>query len=491
MLKAEYDNYFETKTVKISEKNVVECSLNLSEENADKILSLTGKVFQPTYEKEESTLIYGGLATFNAVFSGDELMRMEVGAKFSFKTQLPCADCDVRSVNYSLYGIRVKAEGGMLYATANLVTEITCAVVEEKNYLVSVDALQKTATMKKFAEKTFSGSFNVQDEFDVKKIKRVLWSDADAVVKDVRTGLDEVIVEGVSVINVLMLPFSENSDIIKEVRVTPFRFEVESGGVEENIAASAQVVVDKLAFKVIVDEEKNKATVSYKLDLNVGGVVVRCDDAQYVEDCYSADNELLLTHATVTADTVRMAACFSDRVSGRADCSVPEYARLLKLLGENVEVASVSLEDGTLKVDGLIRGDALFAGEEDTVMTRSFQMPFTVATHTDAEKAEDVKVIAEEVFGKLRGGGLEIDTSLIVSYTEYENYEYDVLTEVTEGEKKDADHSAISVYLGSAGDTEWDVTKKLGVDMETIMKTNPELTFPLQGKERIVIFRKL
>lgn len=491
MLKAEYDNYFETKTFKISQKNVVECSLNLSEENADKILSLTGKVFQPTNEKEETALVYGGLATFNAVFFGDELMRMEVGAKFSFKAQLPCADCKIRSVNYSLYGIRVKAEGGMLYASANLVTEITYALTEDKNYLVSVDALTKKSTMKKFSEKTFAGSFNVQDEFDVKKIKRVLWSDADAVVKDVKTGINEVTVEGVAVINVLMLPFSENSDIIKEVRLAPFRYEIDADGVEENMAACAQVVVDKLNFKVFVDEEKNKATVSYKIDINVGGVVVRCDEADYIEDCYSADNELLLTHAAVSFDAVRGVACFSDRVSGRADCAVPEYARLLKLMGESVETASFTIDDGKLKVDGLIRGEALFAGEEDVVTTRSFLTPFSVAARTDAKRVEDVKVIAEEVFGKLRGGGLDIDATLTIAYTEYDGYGYDVLTEVVEGEKKNADHSAISVYLGKSGDTEWDVTKKLGVDMDTIMKTNPEITFPLSGEERIVIFRKL
>ena len=51
--------------------------------------------------------------------------------------------------------------------------------------------------------------------------------------------------------------------------------------------------------------------------------------------------------------------------------------------------------------------------------------------------------------------------------------------------------SALSIYAPSAGDGLWEVAKKLRCKLEDVAKSNPELTFPIKGGERLFIYRKL
>ena len=491
MIKADFGDFLGKKTVRITEKNNVECSLNLSEENAGKILSLTGRVFQPTCEKEDGAIIYGGLAAFNAVFGGDEPMRIEAGAKFSFKAQLPDENAVVKKTEYRLYGIRIKSEGGMLYALASLQTDIYYTVVSPVRFLSDTDTLNKKGELPVYTDIDFSSAFDLEDEFEEKKIKRVIYSSADVAVKDVSTGINSATVEGEAIISVFMLPFNENGDILKEVRVVPFRFECDADGADEGLAVTADGFVDKLSIKVYVDEEKNSSTVSVNLSLSISGTAVRCDRTEYVEDCYSPVKELTLSRTHLSGEYVMGHHCRVERVSGKLNCAVPEYSRFIRLIGETLETANAFVAEGFLTVDGVITGNALFFDGDNELVSNAFSFPFSASVPTEATTVANVKVVNEEVFAKLRGGRLEAETNLVITYAQTGEYSVEAVTALIEGGEKRACDHAISVYVGVAGDTEWDVTKRLGVSQEEIAALNPDVSFPLSGNEKIIVFRKI
>ena len=486
---AEKDKYYNTKTVVITESNAVSCSLNLSDENEEKVLSLTGEVFQPTYDREDDLIVYGGLATFNAVFGGDELMRIEAGAKFSFKTALPEKEATVVKIEYRVENVTLKKEGGMLYAAATVVAEITFGLVVENEFVTSLDALTKSGTALIPVERAFGGSYEFSDEFEEKKIKRVLQSQARVALKSVFARENAVVCEGECVISVLMLAFSDG-EVLKTVRRVPFSFECDCEGASSDDCAYGDAAVDKLSLKVYVDEEKNRSDVSVEVTLKFVGAAINFKQTQIICDCYSPEIELVPSFAPI--ETIKYTgACATERVSGAATCAVPEYSRLLKCVGEGVEIADNRLIDGRLNVSGVLFGSALFADGENAITSRKFELPFSVAVVCDAQAVDNVKVTAEEVYLKLRAGRLEAETELVVTYREIEKSTYNAVIDVFEGEKKVGEASAISVYVGRCGDTEWDVTKRLGVPAEEIIKFNPELVFPLTGDEKIVVYRKI
>ena len=57
------------------------------------------------------------------------------------------------------------------------------------------------------------------------------------------------------------------------------------------------------------------------------------------------------------------------------------------------------------------------------------------------------------------------------------------------GEKKKND-SALSVYIPVEGEDLWSLSKRLNVCPSALIATNTDLTFPLTGKERIVVYRQ-
>jgi|GEM_PF-2070796 len=491
MVKAEFDSFFESRTVTVSERNAIECSLNLSEENAEKVLGVTGKVFQSTADVEDGFLVYGGLAAFNVVFLAEEITRVEAGTKFSFKTPMPEGECVFKGVEYSLYGLKVRNDGGMLYATAELVAEVTFIVTTERKFLVGADALVKRATMTQYAEKPFSSYFDAEENFRLKKIKRVIFSDANAYIKGARAGADVITVEGEVFFSVLALPFSENGDIIKEVRKIPFSYEVECLGADENCKVSACVKIEKILARVALDEQNNDCLLTAKINLGVYGSAFMATTTEYVDDCYSTKEELLLTRANTKVRTFSCHVSTTERLSERLNCTVPEYSRLIKVFGETVELSDFAADGGELKVDGVISGKALFDGNENETLSRPFDLPFSLKIPIDEKRVENVRVVADELVCKLRSGRLEAETTLYITFDEYRDEEVCVIRDVVSGEEKKPITSAVSVYIGCAGDDEWIVTKRLGVPVETIVSLNPDLTFPLKGGERLIVFRKL
>ena len=63
------------------------------------------------------------------------------------------------------------------------------------------------------------------------------------------------------------------------------------------------------------------------------------------------------------------------------------------------------------------------------------------------------------------------------------------LTRIEEGEPVETNDCAVSVFLPAAGDGLWEIAKKLNKSPEEVSSCNSDLTFPLTGKERIIVYR--
>ena len=474
----------ETKKV-IVKTNAISCALNLAEEVLDKILAVTATVSAGECEIVGDEMIYGGTANFNAVFSAEEPNRVEAGVKFTFKTPLETPVSSAEAT-YSLSDIKIRNEGGMLFAACDLVSEITLESREEREVVCDADCLTQKETVTALVKTSVKKEVTVDDEFTVKRVKRALMSEAAATVTGLKAEEDYVIVDGEVVLNVCLLPFSENSDILKETRIIPFRFEVDAEGAGEGDSLSGCAKVGKVALKIAIDEESDKTTVSAAID-----VLLKIDDHREqsvltVTDAFSKTHELFVRREPVEMLTAASFSSENVRYSGKALGKAPEYSRLVKVIGENVSGYSVRSEKGFSAVDGEISCYALFADSDNALSSLKLVVPFSFTIDGDG----DVRVFLESLNAKLRSGDVECDATFKVAVSRAEKTVFSSVVEITEGEEKPVRDSAISVYLGKAGDTEWSVVKALGEDAETIAALNPEVSYPLAGGERLIVFRK-
>ncbi len=487
MIQAEYDNFTLCSKKCTQKKNELECSLNLSQDYFDKILSVSAKIVETTANVEAGLIIYGGTVVFNAIFQNEELERNEVGARFSFSMPIDGGATNA-SAKYQIDNVKIKKEGGMLFAVLDLTSIICYVEKEDKKYLTSSNCLVNRAKNFSLCDIEFGKVFDLDDEFDVKRIKKVLWQDARASVTSLEVKENAVICDGEVTLCVCLLPFLENSDILKEERIIPFRFEVDADGAESFMLARSSASVEKLQLKVVVDEENNKSTITAEIAVKIFGFVQGEIEEDFIVDVFSPTVELKPSFVERSIDKLISQTSFIHKISGKAICDVPEYSRFIKLICESIEY-STSLENDEILLVGVMNADALFSSGEGELICKKASLPFTINLPTEGDEKE-VEAVLQSVSAKLRSGAIEVDLALRICEVKTKKLVYMLVNDVIEGEETPENDSAISVYIAQKGDDEWTCMKRLQASIEEIYKFNKDIEFPLKGDERIIVFRQ-
>ncbi len=476
------------KRTTLKDRSPVEASLNLSSEQQEKIISVSGFVAGTSISLENGFAVYSGKVFFNVVFMGEEPERIETGVRFEFKKAVEGTP-ETAFCEYGLEDFAVKNEGGMLFVTCELTQTLTVFTERTAAFVTDADTLCKKGEIQ-IPKTCFSqGTMDNDDKFDLPKIKKVLLSQANASVSSVKAGNNMVTVEGTAVISFVFLPFSENSDIVKETRILPFKFEFDCAETEPDFVGLAEVSVNKLSVKVYTDEDSDRSTVESLLSLDFYILAYGEEKRSCVLDATSGNCETDIVKTDCKIEKMLSQKCITERVSGKADVNVPEYSRFIKAFGERATLYEVTTHDGEITVTGVIEADCLFTGDNGLVSEKS-RLPFSVVGDFQGESVGSVAVAIENLQGRLRSGKLEEDATIRISFQEFTTETKSLITEINEGTPKPERKPAISVYMGRNGDEEWDVVKTLGEDPSVIYEFNPEITFPLKGDEKILILRK-
>lgn len=476
------------KKTTLKDRSPVEASLNLSSEQQEKIISVSGFVAGTQVSIENGFAVYSGKVFFNIVFMGEELERIETGVRFEFKKAVEGTP-ETAFCEYGLDDFAVKNEGGMLFVTCELTQTLTIFTERSTAFVTDADALCKKGEITVPKTCYSSGTMDTDDKFDLPKIKKVLLSQANASVSSAKAGNNMVTVEGTAVISFVFLPFSENSDIVKETRILPFKFEFDCAGAEPDFISSAEVLINKLSVKVYTDEDSDRSTVESLLTLDFNVMSYGEEKRTCVLDATKKTCEADIVKTDCIFEKLLCQKSITERVSGKADVTVPEYSRFIKAFGERATIYEVTTHDGEITVTGVIEADCLFVGDNGLVSEKS-RLPFSAVGDFQGESVGAVSVAIENLQGRLRSGKLEEDATIRISFQEFITETKCLITEINEGAPKPERKASISVYMGRAGDEEWDVVKTLGEDPSVIYEFNPEITFPLKGDEKILILRK-
>ena len=125
------------------------------------------------------------------------------------------------------------------------------------------------------------------------------------------------------------------------------------------------------------------------------------------------------------------------------------------------------------------------------MVSRKAQFAFTVKL---GEKALLVSLLGAtvcELSSKLKQGQIEGELTVKISFMEFDKISFNVITGVSEISQKSPNKSAISVYIGKKGDSEWNVMTNLGEEIDVIYQFNPTLEFPLSGGEKVICYRQI
>ena len=156
-------------------------------------------------------------------------------------------------------------------------------------------------------------------------------------------------------------------------------------------------------------------------------------------------------------------------------------------MSERIE--SFELNSNGNVLSGIISANIIEKGGENYFPKRVL-IPFEFAFNVNGDSEYKFTPIIENLNFKFRPD-LEFEIQLKVAVTEMMTEFYDVVTDISVGEELQPKTNAISVYIAHSGDSLWNVCKELGAEEDVIMELNPNITFPLSGDERIIIYRNI
>ena len=322
--------------------------------------------------------------------------------------------------------------------------------------------------------------------------KEVLVQKANVVITSAIAGVGVIIVDGKVNFSTILLQSGEKKDIIKEKKTIPFRYEIECDDAMPNFSAVASGSIKSLKTEISVDQEKDISLINAEISVRIEAECFKEESINLACDLFS------LTHQTdvkrYTFDVYNCGEMRSILKTFNLLCQYDqvEDCSLIGITGENAEILTYSLLEDGVAVTGIFNGILLFKTKEGELISRKIESPFEERLEIN-ENITDCKIdlCITDISARETTRG-EVDVCIEATFSVYPKTkrQMGVITEVGLTDSKPLPKYPLSIYIGKAGEDEWDLAKRLNVSPENLIETNKELVFPLTGEERIVIYRQ-
>lgn len=487
-------------------QTAVECNLKAENDSIiEKVLSITCDTTLLSVESVSGEARYSGRVDFKALYE-DENGEMNTVAYYAdFNDVLE--DGSITPVS-RLYCSLVVADSQTTAVSKNEI-KLSC-VIESYIKINNVTQIPILAGGEGFLSNQSSANISnfsgggkdicqISDEYEEKAvIKKMLLSDASVIVTNVSAGVDIIIVEGEAIVKLTYMSNDEEKVIASNLRILPFKHEIEAKEVLPSDRAFAECVVKTLKVNAIVDEDNSTTAIDLSLDIEIMAKAYSSTCINYVDDVFTPEYKLNQTFTGINSRMFIASFNYKENIEGVAnlDDDMINVDNILSATGSRIHIANIIAEEGSVTVEGIAVTTVLYSGSlEDVTKIASVnvEIPFSQKLEMGgARKGDSVNISAAifDIDAKCHKGN-EIEVKLLIKIRAdlFTDEVITVLSDIEVSDEAVMQQSSISIYCPSENERLWDIAKQLGVSPETIMSYNPELKFPADGS-RIFIYRQ-
>ncbi len=473
-------------------KNAVECKVGIKEEETAEEIYTSGRVSLNYIDCQKNEVRYGGKVIFNVAYGSNQLKKAEAGVEFSYKTEVEgVREGDLLTYDVWLENVKLSVINGLPTITGAVVLKGNVEKQVEFEYLRQCDGvnLKKEETENALICANETKTFTIEEEFDTNTIiSEVLCHNETVKILGVLSGIGAVAVSGEIELSMVILPI-EGAPVFHK-QVVPFRLEHEIQKAMPDLISLANACLNDATLKIVVDKNKDKSTIFLRAEISLSTRLYENRNLAFNVDAYCINKELNLEKITKKFTKTRGQRYCESKVSMGGISKSYENSRLIAPLFAKIEQIELKNNLCEIEIDGVVETNLLMQGENGYFIERS-NIPFNIKDNTDCNKIDISTCAVTDLTACEENGNLLISFNLSYLLEEREENSFTMLSGVIEGEDKVVNNSAISVCIPSADDTLWELSKALGVTEEEILKLNPELTFPLTGEERVVVYREI
>lgn len=474
----------------LTSQSVVESRFPQSSE-INEVIAIYPQISLTSCEVSSGRVNYGGRLILTIVYCDEEgkLCRMQKGAEFSHFADDDCLVPAQKGVcRLSCEKTTVKREGSSFVITAVVAAQISVYARSERTFVCGAEgAYLKTERTTFTSCVTFSGESEVKDDFDADSVADVLIPCAKAIVLSASCGTGDVEVSGE--IYLSLFAMRQQSPACLE-RIIPFKCNIPCDDACVGKRAAVRAEITDLKVTASVNEERGKCEVNFVCNLALSGWFADEREEDVTVDAFAENNAVNLVCAEEASERCIDQKVYSERVSGLA-FTKSKLSYDCKFLAAALPTAECSFNEESGAVEGAVNTILVYE-QNGEIKSTEVNLPFSVVLNGVAEHGqkvcEDVAVSGVSVRLKAEGEA-EAEATLKICATVCESSTTKYVTSLEDGEQIQANDCAVSVFLPAAGDGLWDVAKKLNKSPSEVSACNPELQFPMTGKERILVYR--
>lgn len=489
-----YDQIVSSKKIKIVNSDSLKLRISALDSEATENATVTATAYLYSAECVKKEVKYTGKAIFSIVYEKNkELNQTEAAVEFAFKFPV---DKELKNEVFGmlrLSDVKIIASGGMVDAIATVtfegvgINETTRSIfVANDDYIVkkeTFDYLNRSSAVKK----TFTAEDVVELQYP---ISGIMSHCETASVTNVAAGVGVVVIEGEVEVSIVTKELNE-SVYKEEKKEIPFRVEIESDNVNPNDLTAASAIVIDRKLKALVDEGKGTTSITVEITLETNAEIYEQKTVTIINDAFSKLRELSLIKESEEFLIPNRFYYGEEKISGEIPFEGEKNSKLVFVAGESLSDEEVDVKDGVVDISGGVTFSAVATNESREHFSVKDSLPFTFKIKTDCDGFLSLKLTVTSFNLRCIGGLLAYDFIVKYSFTGVTHKKVEYVCKVDEGDARIVSDAAISVYLAKKGDTLWSVAKTLGMSEEEIVKTNKELVFPLNGDERILIYREI
>ena len=213
-----------------------------------------------------------------------------------------------------------------------------------------------------------------------------------------------------------------------------------------------------------------------------------------IKDMYSTTCELEVSTESFEMTKQLPNEYFETKIDGSLslDESQPRVDKIMFVGGSNLMVSNAYTKDGEVFVEGVAKTNVVYLNDEtNSLHAVTIEVPFVVSDKTNisqnTEVCATVMLYDVDVVVK-KGREFYFDAKLKINI----NFDCEEIGAVISGATMTNEYPerdcAIELVFASAGQTAWEVGKATRVSEQTVMLNNPELSFPLEQDENIIIY---
>lgn len=491
-MKAYYETYRYTDEIRrLKAQSIVECRLSGSEINV--VLAVQAKVTPTECEVADGEVRYGGRLTLGIVYEDADknICRAERGAEFFHKAADPVLSpaCFARAI-LQAENISIRREGSGLYVSVIVGATLPVYGLAKIEYASGGDELiaQKKG-LPVLSVETISGETGIEDEFDTDYFGDILLHGENVLVTGAMADGGQVELDGEMCLNICAL--KRDGALCSYEKLIPFHIQIPSEEAFGNIPVEARVTVKSAHVSAGTDEAKGKSKLVLSAVLSAECILYKKDEVPVIEDAFCTTQEIGLKKENAAGRYLMKTAKHVERIGGVAaiDGDVDENCLLQAAILPRAEISCKRNEQGEMRAEGVVQADVLFVLDGvHKKATVSLPVEFPLSGEFGSETECEATVYGLNV-KRRKNGETEMEGTLKLVTNTYEQCGGEYVREIVEGEAYEAESNGISIFLPREGEELWQVAKRLRCTPEDVQKSNPDLVFPVQKGERIVVCR--